>query len=99
MSTVYEVKSLKEILKIKDKGFEIPDFLMLTFIGTAISSARGMLVYKLSGTVLADFYLRLVDSQEFVGHLKQQKTHSPSKKAGSPKTLVKKVTARKKVAQ
>lgn len=98
-TTGYEVKGLKEILKLKEKGFEIPDFFMLTFVGTAVSSARGMLSYKLSGTMLADFYLPLVDPQEFLGHIKEQTKPSISKKSVSKKVPVKKVAVKKNAAQ
>jgi len=98
-TTGYEVKGLKEILKLKEKGFEIPDFFMLTFVGTAVSSARGMLSYKLSGTMLADFYLPLVDPQEFLGHIKEQIKPSISKKTTSKTKPVKKVAVKKNVAQ
>ena len=98
-TTGYEVKGLKEIFKLKEKGFEIPDFFMLTFVGTAVSSARGMLSYKLSGTMLADFYLPLVDPQEFLGHIKEQTKPSTSKRAVSKKVPVKKVAKKKNAVQ
>ena len=46
-----------------DDKFEVPDPIMITFVGAAISSARGMLAYKLSGTILSDYYLPLIDVQ------------------------------------
>lgn len=99
-TTGYEVKGLKDILKLKEKGFEIPDFFMLTFVGTAVSSARGMLSYKLSGTMLADYYLPLVDPQDFLGHIKEQTKPATSPKSSVPKkTPVKKVSTRKKAVQ
>lgn len=93
-TTGYEVKGLKDILNLKDEGFEIPDFFMLTFVATAVSSARGMLSYKLSGTILADFYLPLVDPQDFLGHVKETTKTKVSKKRALKKVATKKNIAR-----
>ena len=86
--TGYEVKGLKSIIKVNEKGFELPDYFMLTFVGTAVSSARGMLSYKLAGTILADFYLPLIDPQDFIGHI-----------TGRGKAVAPKKTALKKISR
>lgn len=67
--TKYKVKGLKKIVKFDeedDSKFQMPDPLMITFVGAAISSTRGMLAYKLSGTILSDYYLPLIDVQELL---------------------------------
>ena len=61
--TRFELSDINEILKVIEKEdsdeevFDIPDNLIYTFVGTAISSTRGMLVYKLAGTKLSSFYI------------------------------------------
>lgn len=67
--TKFKVKGLKKIVKFEEGNedkFQIPDPIMMTFVGAAISSARGMLAYKLSGTILSDYYLPLIDVQELL---------------------------------
>jgi hypothetical protein len=67
--TKYKVKGLKKIVNFdqeEDDKFEIPDPIMITFVGAAISSTRGMLAYKLSGTILSDYYLPLIDVQKLL---------------------------------
>lgn len=67
--TTFDVKKLKEIVKFDEEDsdkYDIPDSLMVTFVGTAVSSTRGMLVNKLSGTILSSFYLPLVDIKELL---------------------------------
>lgn len=67
--TKFKVKGLKKLVQFEegnDEEFQIPDALMITFVGTAISSARGMLTYKLSGTILSDYYLPLIDVEELL---------------------------------
>ncbi|MDB9955081.1 hypothetical protein OAD49_05975 [Flavobacteriaceae bacterium] len=67
--TKFKVKGLKKIVNFdeeNDDKFEIPDPIMVTFVGAAISSTRGMLAYKLSGTILSDYYLPLIDVQEML---------------------------------
>lgn len=67
--TNFKVKGLKKIVNFDeedDDKFQIPDPLMITFVGAAISSTRGMLAYKLSGTLLSDYYLPLIDIQELL---------------------------------
>lgn len=70
--TTFEVTDISEIIKIvkkeniEDEVFDIPDNLVYTFVGTAISSTRGMLVYKLAGTKLSSFYIPLVDIQDLM---------------------------------
>ena len=67
--TKFKVKGLKKIVKFDEEDedkFQMPDPLMITFAGAAISSARGMLAYKLSGTILSDYYLPLIDIQELL---------------------------------
>lgn len=95
-TTGYEVKGLGDILKIEKDGFGIPDFFMLTFVGTAVSSARGMLAYKLSGTLLADFYLPLVDPKDFLEHIKGETKTQSVKKDSPPKKTAKKAAVKKK---
>ena len=63
-SMKFKVKNLKKIIKIDendDSSYEMPDQLMVTFVGAIIASTRGMLTYKLAGTLLSDYYLPLVD--------------------------------------
>lgn len=97
-TTGYEVKGLRDILNIKKEGFGIPDFFMLTFVGTAVSSARGMLAYKLSGTILSDFYLPLVDPNDFLEHLKEEtKSESVQKVSPRKKAAIKSATKKKGV--
>jgi hypothetical protein len=67
-TTGFHVKGLKEILNEDSQKFKLPDFLMLTFVSTAVSSTRGMLAYKLSGTFLSEYYLPLVDPKDFLIH-------------------------------
>ena len=67
--TKFKVKGLKKLVHFEegnDEEFQIPDALMITFLGTAISSARGMLTYKLSGTILSDYYLPLIDVEDLL---------------------------------
>jgi|GEM_PF-5811952 len=67
--TKFKVKGLKRIVKFEEENddkFQIPDAIMITFVGAAISTARGMLAYKLSGTILSDYYLPLIDVQELL---------------------------------
>lgn len=90
-TTGFEVKGLKDIIKIEEKDFELQDIFMLTFVGTAFSNARGMLTYKLSGTILADFYLPLIDPKDILGHVKEEKKTDVSKQSPPKKTTVKKV--------
>jgi len=70
-TTTFEVKGLEAGPNNEGLGLNIPDFLILTFLNVAISSARGMLVYRLSGTILADFYLPLIDPNEFLSQIKR----------------------------
>jgi len=76
----FEVKELNQILKLSDDGFEIDDVYLLTFVGAAISSARGMLAYKHSGTVLEHFYLPLVDPKNFIENINRQVPSTAPKK-------------------
>lgn len=67
--TKFKVKGLKKIVNFNeedDDKFQIPDPIMMTFVGAAISTTRGMLAYKLSGTLLSDYYLPLIDVQELL---------------------------------
>lgn len=70
--TRFELSDINEILKIVEKEdsdeevFDIPDSLIYTFVGTAISSTRGMLVYKLAGTKLSSFYIPIIDVQNLM---------------------------------
>jgi hypothetical protein len=88
-TTGFHVKGLKEILKVDGQNFQLPDFFMQTFVSTAVSSTRGMLAYKLSGTFLSDYYLPFVDPKDFISHFehrlpKEKKSVSkitPAKKA------------------
>lgn len=67
--TRFKVKGLKKIVKFEegnDHKFQIPDPLIETFVGAAISSTRGMLAYKLSDTILSDYYLPLIDVQKIL---------------------------------
>ena len=84
-TTGFEVKGLNEILKLKNKGFEIPDFFMLTFVGAAVSSARGMLTYKLAGTILANFHLPLVDPRDFLSQINNVNNKKIAKKTVTKK--------------
>lgn len=80
ITTGFLVKGLKEILKIEDGKFQLSDSLMMTFLSTTISSCRGMLAYKLSGTFLAEYYLPLINIEEFVSHFKENLSSSSVKK-------------------
>tara|TARA_R110002020_G_scaffold119634_2_gene272926 strand:- start:479 stop:946 length:468 start_codon:yes stop_codon:yes gene_type:complete len=70
--TRFELSDINEILKVIEKEdsdeevFDIPDNLIYTFVGTAISSTRGMLVYKLAGTKLSSFYIPMIDVQNLM---------------------------------
>lgn len=67
--TTFDVKGLNKIVKFNEEDndkYDIPDSLVITFVGTAVSSTRGMLVNKLSGTILSDFYLPLVDVKQLL---------------------------------
>jgi len=84
--TKYKVKGLKNIVKFDeedDDKFEIPDPIMITFVGTAISSTRGMLAYKLSGTILSDYYLPLIDVQKLLKGYDDSFTGSEKKESVS----------------
>ncbi len=87
-TTGFDVKGLKEILKVDGNKFQLPDFFMTTFISTALSSGRGMLAYKLAGTFLADYYLPLIDPKDFISHI-QRKLSVPKAKSNRKKPLVK----------
>jgi hypothetical protein len=93
-TTGFHVKGLKEILNIDGQKFQLPDFFMLTFVSTAVSSTRGMLSYKLSGTFLSDYYLPFVDPKDFLSHFKHELPKE--KKAVSKKTPAKKVAKKLK---
>lgn len=64
----FKVDDLKNVAKYNedDKSFNVTNEMLITFLGIAISSARGMLVYKLSGTILSKYYLPLVDVKEML---------------------------------
>ena len=74
-TTGFLIKDLKDMLVVEEDNtnFKLPDNIMLTCISTAISSSRGMLAYKLAGTILADYYLPLIDPKNF---LKQKNSKS-----------------------
>jgi hypothetical protein len=93
-TTGFHVKGLKKILNVDGQKFQLPDFLMLTFVSTAVSSTRGMLSYKLSGTFLSDYYLPLVDPKNFIRHVKHELPKG--EKAVSKKTATKKVAKKSK---
>ena len=68
-STKFKVKGLNKIVKFEkedDSKFQFPDDLMITFVGASVSSARGMLAYKLSGTILSKYYLPLIDVKKLL---------------------------------
>jgi hypothetical protein len=68
-STNFKVKGLNKIVKFEKANvgkFQFPDDLMITFVGASVSSARGMLAYKLSGTVLSKYYLPLIDVKKLL---------------------------------
>lgn len=67
--TTFDVKNIKEIVKFDNEDsnkYDIPDSLMITFVGTAVSSTRGMLVNKLSGTILSGYYLPLINIKKLL---------------------------------
>ena len=74
-TTGFLIKGLKDTLIVDENktSFKLPDNLMLTCISAAISSSRGMLAYKLAGTILANYYLPLIDPKNF---LKQKNNKS-----------------------
>lgn len=62
---VHDLKNIA-IFNEDDKSYNVPNDMLISFLGIAISSARGMLVYKLSGTLLSKFYLPLVNVKEML---------------------------------
>jgi hypothetical protein len=93
-TTGFHIQGLKEILNVNGQKFQLPDFFILTFVSTAVSSARGMLSYKLSGTFLSDYYLPFVDPKDFLSQFKHE---LPKKKnALSKKTTATKVAKKLK---
>jgi len=68
-ATKFKIKNLKKIIKKEendDNKFDMPDVLMITMVGAALSTIRGMMVYKLSGTLLSEYYLPLIDVTDFL---------------------------------
>lgn len=88
-TTGFHVKGLGEILTVNGQNFQLPDAFMITFVSTAVSSTRGMLAYKLSGTFLSDYYLPLFDPKDFLSQFRSElpkgkkalSKRAPSKKA------------------
>ncbi len=76
LTIIFKVKGLKDILKIDGNEFHMPDFYIRTFLSTAVATARGMLVYKLAGTYLSEFYLPLIDSKAFLDYIQKPKMQS-----------------------
>lgn len=71
-TTGFHVRGLKDSLNADGSNFQLPDSLMMTFLSTSVSSGRGMLAYKLAGTPLSDFYLPLVDVNDFLNQIKKK---------------------------
>ncbi|MBS1645500.1 MAG: hypothetical protein JST36_10725 [Bacteroidetes bacterium] len=90
----FEVKNLKQILTLSDDVFEIDDDYLLTFVGAAISSARGMLAFKHSGTILENFYVPLVDPRNFIENINRQVPQKAPKQIISPKKSSVKTTTK-----
>lgn len=96
--TEFHVIGLSEILNVDGNKFQLPDFFMMTFISTAVSSGRGMLAYKLAGTYLSDYYLPLIDPKDFMNHIKNKLSASEKKSAGK-KVTGKKVISKKAISE
>lgn len=86
-TTAYGVKNLKSILGEGKQAVGIPDAFMHTVVGTAISNTRGMLAYKLAGTILSDVYVPLVRVDDLLAHFGGAKKETAPKK---PRKLSKK---------
>lgn len=62
----FNISNLKEILTQDDNGFELPDELLLTMISSTVGATRALLSAKVAGTILASFYMPLVDANLFL---------------------------------
>lgn len=62
----YIVSDLNQVLTWKDDMFDMPDVLLQSCVSATFSTIRGMLVYKLAGTILSDFYLPFVDIKDLI---------------------------------
>lgn len=77
----FEVLDLKKYLTIFDDGnFDIPEDLMEFLISTVVSTNRGMLFYKTSGTYLSDFHLPILDINHLIASFKSDRKQIETKK-------------------
>lgn len=60
------VSDLERVLILDDQGFDIPDELLLLMVSSCVSTTRGMLIPKISGTVLSRFYLPMIDARDLM---------------------------------
>ncbi|MBL4662540.1 MAG: hypothetical protein JKY22_03025 [Flavobacteriaceae bacterium] len=81
IATKFKIKNLKKIIRKEendDNKFEMPDAIMITMVGAAISTIRGMMVYKLSGTLLSEYYLPLINIPDFLDIKSSQNVNEDS---------------------
>lgn len=83
-SITFKVIGLKSILKVENKMINLPDDMIGIFTSTAISTSRGMLAYRLAGTILAEYYIPLVNLEELLSHLRVEASKKNPKAKRKP---------------
>ncbi|WP_379965807.1 hypothetical protein [Epilithonimonas sp. UC225_85] len=68
----FQIKNLKNYISIDKEKINIPDSISNIIISTSISSMRGMLYYKTSGTYMSRFLIPLLDSKFFVNGINEK---------------------------
>jgi len=65
-SSIFEITNLNEIVKFEDEKLKIPEFLMATLIGISISTIRGMLLAKTSGSIIQNAIIPVINPSDFL---------------------------------
>jgi len=64
--SIFEVINLNEIIKNENQLLKIPEILILSLIGISISTTRGMLIAKTSGSLLQNAFIPVINPSDFL---------------------------------
>lgn len=67
---IFKILEFDEVVKLKEKGINIDDKLLVNFLSIAIGALRGMLALKTVGSLLNKFPLPMIDVQILLNNLK-----------------------------
>lgn len=65
-SSIFEVINLNEVMIKENQVIKIPEILVLTLIGISISTTRGMLIAKTSGSILQNAFIPVLNPSDFL---------------------------------